>query len=314
MTAAQDALATKTLWRYRELFEEGLTRRDVQHLLADGDLRRLRKNCYVPEACWSTLDAAGRLALRAEAHHHSLVGRPTMQHTYSHETAAVLHGLDLWRPGSEVHVSQPTRTSNASHGPDVRNHSADLADDDVVHLRGLPTTSLLRTAVDCARSLPFDRALIVVDQCRALGVTRQSALTAVDLLGPASGVARARDVIAASDPLAESPGETLTRSRLLRFGLAPARSQVEVPTRLGLYRLDFGWPDLRIGLEFDGRVKYFGVTATDEVLYQERRRERALAEAGWTIIRIEWEDLFREADLEARLRRALDSAARRLAA
>ncbi|WDF33691.1 hypothetical protein PTW37_01810 [Arthrobacter agilis] len=314
MTDHQDALVTKTLWRYRELFDEGLTRRDVQHLLADGDLRRLRKNCYVPEAHWASLTAVERLALRAEAHHHSLIGRPTMQHVYSHETAAVLHGLELWRPGTEVHVTQPTRTSNSSHGPDVRNHSAELTDDDVVLLHGLPTTSLQRTAVDCARSLSFDQALIVVDQCRARGVDRAGALTALDLLGPVTGSARARDVIVASDPSSESPGESLARIRLRRLALPAAQCQVEVLTRLGLYRLDFAWPDLRVGLEFDGRTKYFGAIPTDEVLYQERRRERALVEAGWTIIRIEWDDLFREAQLEARLRGALDGAARRTVA
>lgn len=305
---------TKTLWRYRELLDEGLSRQHVHHLVGSGELRRLRKNCYVPEAHWSGLSTVERLVLQAQAHQHSLVGRDTVGHVYSHETAAVLHGLDLWRPGNDVHVTQPTRTSNASHGADVRNHSAHLAADDVVLLQGLPVTSLLRTAIDCARTLPFDKALIVADQCMARGVTRGAALTAVDLLGPAAGVGRASAVLTAADPLAESPGETLTRSRLLRFGLPRAVSQVEVSTRLGCYRLDFAWPDLLVGLEFDGRVKYLGTEATDEVLYEERRRERALVEEGWTILRIEWSDLFREAELEARLRATLRRVASRLAA
>jgi len=307
-------LSTKTLWRYRELLDEGLSRQQIHRLVVSGDLRRLRKNCYVPEPYWSRLSTEQQLVLRAHAHHHSLIGRDTVHHVYSHETAALLHGLSLWRPGNDVHVTQPTRTSNASHGADVRNHSAQLADDDVVILEGLPVTSMLRTAVDCARSLSFDRALIVADQCMARGITQRAARTAIDLLGPSAGVGRASAVIAAADPLSESPGETLTRSRLLRFGLPPARSQVEVTTRGGRYRLDFAWPDLRVGLEFDGRVKYFGAQPTDEVIYEERRRERALVEEGWTILRIEWGDLFREAELEARLRRTLRLAAARTAA
>ncbi|WP_434995829.1 type IV toxin-antitoxin system AbiEi family antitoxin domain-containing protein [Arthrobacter sp. Ld5] len=306
--------SAKTLWRYRELLDEGLSRRRIHHLVVSGELRRLRKNCYVPEAHWSGLSNVERLVLQAQAHHHSLIGRDTVGHVYCHETAAVLHGLDLWQPGNDVHVTQPTRTSNASHGADVRNHSAQLTEDDVVLLHGLPVTSLLRTAIDCARSLPFDRALIVADQAMARGVTRRAALTAVDLLGPAAGVGRASAVLAAADPRSESPGETLTRSRLLRFGLPQALSQVEVATRHGRYRLDFAWLELLVGLEFDGRVKYFGAAATDEVLYEERRREKALVEEGWTILRIEWGDLFREAELEARLRGALRRAASRIAA
>ncbi|MHA7210226.1 type IV toxin-antitoxin system AbiEi family antitoxin domain-containing protein [Arthrobacter sp. MDT1-65] len=313
MTPSTDALGARTLWRYQELLDEGLSRQRIQRLVAGGELRRLRKNCYVPDEYWAALTPLQRLAFRAEAHHHSLVGLVTTQHVYSHETAAALHGLSLWRPAPDVHVTQPTRTSNASHGADVRNHSASLGEDDVVILRGLPSTSLRRTMLDCARTLPFDQALIIADQCLARGVPRDSSLEALDLLGPVTGITRARLVVVAADPLSESPGETLTRSRLLRFRLPPARSQVEVDTRYGLYRLDFAWPELLVGLEFDGRVKYFE-TATDEVLYQERRREKALTEQGWTIVRIEWSDLFREAELEARIRRALDAALRKAAA
>ncbi|MHA7180047.1 type IV toxin-antitoxin system AbiEi family antitoxin domain-containing protein [Arthrobacter sp. MDB2-24] len=313
MPSPLDVTETPTLWRYRELLDEGLSRQRIQRLVAHGDLRRLRKNCYVPELQWTGLTTMQRLALQAEAHHHSLVGLPTAQHVYSHETAAVLHGLSLWRPGTAVHVTQPTRTSNASHGADVLNHSARLAADDVVLLRGLPVTSLLQTTTDCARTLPFDKALIIADQCLARGVSRAAAITRIELLGPAKGVARARAVLAASDPLSESPGETLTRSRLLHFGLPAPQSQVDVLTHLGRYRLDFAWPDLLVGLEFDGKVKYFGAAPTSEVLYQERRREKALTEIGWTVLRLEWADLFREAELEARLRSALHCAAARAA-
>lgn len=311
MTISITMTDSRMLWRYQELLEEGLSRQRIQRLVARGDLRRLRKNCYVAKDHWAGLSTPQRNALRAAAHHHSLVGLTTARHIYSHETAAVLHGLSLWRPGTAVHVTQATRTSNASHGPDVVNHSAQFDDDDVMFLRGLPVTSLLRTTIDCARTLPFDQALIIADQGLARGLSRSQALSRIELLGPVTGVARARDVLAAADPLAESPGESLTRSRLLRFRLPPAQSQVEVRTRLGPYRMDFAWPELLVGLELDGKVKYFDATPTSEVLYQERRREKALVDEGWTIIRIEWADLFDETHLEARLRGALHLAAHR---
>lgn len=314
MTSPFQADPTQTLWRYRELLDQDLSRQRIQRLVACGDLRRLRKNCYLPDHYWASLSTMQRLALQAEAHHHSLVGLSTTALAYSHETAAVLHRLRLWKPGSKVHVTQPTRTSNASHGADVRNHSAHLTDDDVVLIHGLPVTSLQQTAIDCARSLSFDQALIIADQSLARGVSKASALERIDLLGPVTGVGKAWDVMRAADALSESPGETLTRGRLHRFRLPAPQLQLNVPTRLGRYRLDFGWPELKVGLEFDGRVKYFDSTPTSEVLYQERRREKALTEDGWTIIRIEWADLFRETELEARLRGTLHSAALRSAA
>ncbi len=60
-----------------------------------------------------------------------------------------------------------------------------------------------------------------------------------------------------------------------------------------------------MALEFDGKSKYFDFQPTAEVVFQERRREKALTEMGWTIIRIEWKDLFREQELKARLLRVL---------
>lgn len=315
MTLQTGLDSPQTLWRYTELLDQGLSRQRIHHLVAQGELRRLRKNCYVAESHWAELSVLQRLALGAAAHHHSLVGIPTNGHVYSHETAAVLHQLELWRPGIDVHVTQPTRTSNASHGSDVRNHCASFDDDDVVLLHGLPVTSLRRTTIDCARTLTVDQALIIADQGLRRGVSRATTLNDIELLGPVTGVARAREVLEAADAAAESPGETLARARIRRFGLPRPQAQLEVTTRLGRHRLDFGWPELRVGLEFDGRIKYFAVEPTDEVLYQERRRERALIEAGWTILRIEWADLFREAELEARLRNVLHSAAvRRIAA
>jgi very-short-patch-repair endonuclease len=302
---------TQILWRYQELLDDGLSRQRIQRLLARGELKRLRKNCYVQADHWAALEPIERLELQARAHHHSLVGRHIVGHVYSHETAAVLHALKLWRPEPGVHLTQPTRTSNASHGADVVNHSAHLDDDDVVLLHGLPVTSLTRTMLDCARHLPSERALIIADQCLQRGASRSAALTALDCLGPVVGVTRARRVLAEADARSESPGETLTRVRLHRFGVPPAEPQVEVRTRAGVYRLDFAWPELLVGLEFDGRSKYFGDVPTEEVLFQERRRERILTEEGWTIIRIEWADLFREAELEARLRSVLEVAQRR---
>ena len=49
-----------------------------------------------------------------------------------------------------------------------------------------------------------------------------------------------------------------------------------------------------MALEFDGKTKYFDYRPTGEVLFAERRREKALMEQGWTFIRIEWKDLFNE--------------------
>ncbi|WP_216607416.1 hypothetical protein [Arthrobacter sp. 260] len=81
-----------------------------------------------------------------------------------------------------------------------------------------------------------------------------------------------------------------------------------VRTRHGNHRLDFAWRQLLLALEFDGRIKYFAYAPTNQELFEERRREKALMEGGWQFIRIEWGDLFREAELRRRIASALQRA------
>jgi very-short-patch-repair endonuclease len=85
---------------------------------------------------------------------------------------------------------------------------------------------------------------------------------------------------------------------------------VEVESRAGRHRLDFAWKKQKLALEFDGRTKYFDYGDTDEALFQERRREKALMEEGWRFIRIEWRDLFREQEFKSRILQALAHDAR----
>ncbi|WP_192476219.1 MULTISPECIES: hypothetical protein [unclassified Arthrobacter] len=96
-------------------------------------------------------------------------------------------------------------------------------------------------------------------------------------------------------------------ARLVRSGDL-VRLQVQVRTRHGDHRLDFAWRQLLLALEFDGRIKYFAYAPTNQVLFEERRREKALMEDGWQFIRIEWGDLFREAELRRRIASALQRA------
>jgi very-short-patch-repair endonuclease len=123
-----------------------------------------------------------------------------------------------------------------------------------------------------------------------------------------NGVLSLRRALHNADPRSESPGETLTRELLLRLRLGQPELQVKVHTVEGSHRLDFAWRDKKLALEFDGRVKYFDYAPTDEVIFKERQREKALMEDGWTFIRIKWRDLFQEQEFKIRVLRALRAA------
>jgi len=95
---------------------------------------------------------------------------------------------------------------------------------------------------------------------------------------------------------------------LLIFPAAPA-NQDQPRHRLGPVPLRHRAPEVeqqKVILEFDGRAKYFQYAPTEEVVFEERRREKAMQAQGWKVVRIEWDDLSRPWDVDRKLREALD--------
>jgi len=152
---------------------------------------------------------------------------------------------------------------------------------------GLPATSLARTVWDCLTTLPPGDALVAADAALRAGVSRQQLESYARPGG--RGHSRALTALRFADGGAESPGESMCRYRLLRAGLPVPETQVAVSTRLGTFWGDLGWPQWRLIVEYDGRVKYREQPA--EVLIREKRRHDALVEAGWRALRATKEDL-----------------------
>ncbi len=115
-----------------------------------------------------------------------------------------------------------------------------------------------------------------------------------------------------ADARAESVGESRLRWVLAASGSPCPDLQVPVRTADGWRWVDLGWREERVAVEFDGRVKYGtdGRAAAD-ALFQEKRRQHAIEDEGWTVLRVTWPDLDRPAEVVQRVRRALRSARRR---
>ena len=295
-------------WTTEELAERNVRDRQVARFVHAGDLVRLRRGCYLSGQLWHQQSPDTRALQRIYAHHHALMPGTRQGMVYSHTSAARLHGLHLWKADDLIHLTQGFPTSPHGHGPDVRAHYSSLAPQYISTQKGLRLTSLERTVVDCARILPYRQSLIIADHALQLGGDQPLMQDIALQLTGHKGIANARTVAARASALAESPGETLTRHFLHRMALPMPQEQVSVRTRHGDHRLDFAWRELLLALEFDGKIKYFAYAPTQEVLYEERRREKALMEDGWQFIRIEWADLFREAELKARIAMALHRA------
>ncbi|TLM87155.1 type IV toxin-antitoxin system AbiEi family antitoxin domain-containing protein [Pseudarthrobacter sp. NamE5] len=297
--------AQGNLWRTQELLDLGISKRSVASMVAVGTLVRLRQGCYIRGSAWERQSPGVRALQLIHAHAHGTRTTSAGGFRYSHTSAARLHRLFLWNVDSKIHVTQPTPPSSNGHGPDVVCHTGTVAEADRAFITGLAATGLERTAADCGLVLPYRQALILMDHALRLGADKAALDAAAARLDGRRGVLNLRRVLAAADPSSESPGETLTRDLMARLRIPAPEPQVEVLTRLGLFRLDFAWRERKLALEFDGKTKYFDYRPTAEVIFEERRREKALSENGWRFIRVEWKDLFREQEFKNLILRAL---------
>lgn len=297
---------------------------NVRAALGAGTLTRVRTGAYIAlPAKLSARDRTRQMALaRAAAVHAQARGDIVL----SHETAALLHGLTLWRIPSVTHVSQRANPSGR-RVPEVRRHNAPVADAERTVIAGLPVTDLERTVLDCARSMHPRDALVVVDSAmrrvadadrrfpeqskRRADQWRTRLLGVLATLGTRPGVPRARAVIEHADSLAESAPETVLRWIAVSRGLPPPTVQLRIDTRLGVYYADFGWQGdgWCAVCEFDGRVKYQQDDATlaARTVELEKAREDAIRETGAQMRRFVSRDLSAERATFARMRQMLPS-------
>jgi very-short-patch-repair endonuclease len=86
------------------------------------------------------------------------------------------------------------------------------------------------------------------------------------------------------DAGAESPQETRLRLLLIRSGLPRPVTQIPVHNDLGrvVRRIDMGWPDVMVGVEYDGEQHF---TNPDDYAADIERLE-FLAARGWLIVRV----------------------------
>lgn len=294
------------LHRRSRLLADGHTVDELRALLRGGQLTRVRRGVYSPGSKPADPDARHRLAV------HAAFVELAEGTVASHGSAAVLHRLPTWEvPLDRVQVTK-VRAYGGRRERLVHVHVARLDPDEVTVIDGIPVTTLERTVVDLARSLPFEPAVAVGDA--ALAATQAGADELIDTLRRSAhrpGCVRARRVITFLDGRAESVGESRSRVALHRAGLPTPQPQWEVRDGRGrlLGRADFGWPDWRVVGEFDGRVKY-GRTLTPgmnaaEVVYREKLREDDLRAEGLTVVRWRWADLNAFEHKAAQLRRAL---------
>jgi len=196
-------------------------------------------------------------------------------------SAAALHGSKWIDP----HLPAELYRRNGKPVDGILIHRESLADDEVCVVRGISTTTPARTAFDLGRRGRLTQAVIRLDAlANATGLKPDDV---DDLIGRhlgARGLVQLREVVDLMDGGAESPQETRTRLLLIAAGFRRPQTQILVCDQFGYFvgRIDMGWPEFKVGVEYDGPQHWAGPAEHARDI----ERLNDLEAQGWTIIRL----------------------------
>jgi hypothetical protein len=296
----------------RDALVDGWSDEQLARLTRGGIWSRVRRGAYLDGQPPGTEVARHALLVAATLRD---LRRPAV---VSHQSAAVLLGMPLWgAPLDRVHITRRPPASSQATGP-LRCHVARLRDDEVIAIGGVEVTDVARTALDLARSLPFELGVVALDAALHEGLLEREVLEQrlFDIAGT-RGSRHAARVVRFADARSESVGESRSRVVLDKLGLLPSTVQLDIRRSDGTFvgRADFAWEADRVVGEFDGRVKYGRLLRPGQepgdAVFAEKRREDAVRDEGWEVVRWTWSDLTVPDRIGERVRRARDRGSRR---
>lgn len=179
-----------------------------------------------------------------------------------------------------------------------------LPDEHVVEHRGCLVTTPARTWIDCAAVMREEFLLAMGD------AGLHAELFAEDDLRKMAhwayrrrGVAHARRILPMLNGLAESPGESRVRYHLMEAGFPEPECQLELIHRgRFIARLDLGWRDRKLAVEYDGIVHL-----PEEQRRKDAWRRNRIQQAGWQVIVVTGDDLQRTAEMVTMIGQAFHS-------
>lgn len=210
-------------------------------------------------------------------------------------TAAWLNGVDTFKP-SERFLLIPqclvpvgaVRCTNSL----VRCREAIIPDEDVVEHDGVLLTEHVRTTSDLLREHWRPYALAGADGMAHAGLIEPRVVQ--DYVSRLKGyrwIVQARELAFLIEPLAESPGESWERLRLVDAGFPIPRAQTPVVDASGKPRgwLDLAYEEWKVGIEYDGREFH---SEDADVEHDRERRQYFRDVLGWRIAVARRDDIF----------------------
>jgi hypothetical protein len=260
-------------------------------------LVRPSNGLFARRRSWETLTSIEQYMLVVRT-----LGVLHMSWTFSHQTAALVHGLTTsYNLLETIHVT--TSVHNRQHGSgNVVRHSATKLRSE--RISNIQVTPMATTVIDCCRTLGFSEGLAIADAALRSGRATHADLEAeIRAQGRQHGIRQARRTVSYADPLSENGGESIARAMMIDLGFVPPDLQVELADPLNpghVMRLDYLWerPDgSKVGGELDGRGKYVdpsmtGGRSTADVLLAERQRESHINALGIPVMRFQFKEIY----------------------
>lgn len=266
-----------------QLAAEGLAPGAVRMRAAAGRLHRVHSGVY----------AVGRARLGSGGRRMAAVLACGERAVVSHLTAADQLGL-VRSASATLHVTVPARSGRRRPGI-VIHRSSTLVRADRIEVDGIPCTSAARTLLDLADTLGPRQLARAVEEAERLKAIDLSALA--KLIRRSAGRAAAPRLEAAlrdyTDP-APTRGELerAAHALFMRAGLPIPRCNTPVPTAEGPLEVDFLWADRRLIVEADSYAWHSSRRAFE----WDRRRDQVLRAEGWTVLRVTWRQIKRDAN------------------
>jgi hypothetical protein len=273
---------------------------------------RFRRGFYAFMDEWDLLDDIGRHRVRCRAVLRSLGTAVAL----SHVSAVIAHGIDVWGVRLDrVHVTRLDGGAGRIEG-DVVHHQGVCLAHDVTEVDGMPVTTAVRSVLEAGSRSPSEVALCLFDSGLFKRRFDDDQLRREhDRLGDWPGMQHlhvpTRMATAKSESIGESRGRWMFRTHHLP-GPIPQHEVYDADgTLIGI--CDWGWPQLGLLGEFDGRVKYGRLLRPGQdpgaVVFEEKLREDALREvSGCAMIRLIWADYDHPGRTVARVSRLMRAA------
>jgi hypothetical protein len=281
----------------KELLAEGMNDKAITRLVAESVLHKVRYGAYVDATSWGACDEVGRYGLVVRA----AVKQARAEVVVSHISALAEWDVPVWDLSlDEVHLTRVDQKAGRREAG-VRQHLGALRAGDVVDLNRLRITGATRTALDSLTVLDVEHGITTVNDFLHRELTTADELAECREFMEQWPRSLTQDLVLrlADGRCGGSVGEGRTLYLLWRQGLPKPEPQYRIPDgRGGFFQVDFAWPEHKVFLEFDGRIKYQellkeGESPTDAVIREKKREETICRITGWRCIRITWADLYR---------------------